>query len=98
MKNIVTCPYFFFFYLCVDTPPYTIFVVSGIQLDDASTETRLLLRNASLATSGRYKCEVSGGPPRSVQYSTVQYSTVQYSIVQYSTVQYRTVQYSIQYL
>ena len=66
---------FFFYHLRVDTPPYTIFVVSGIQLDDASTETRLLLRNASLATSGRYKCEVSGGPPRSVQYSTVQYST-----------------------
>ena len=47
-----------------DTPPYTIFLVSGISVDDLSSPTNIILKNTSLDTSGQYKCEVSGGPPR----------------------------------
>ena len=47
-----------------ESPPYTIFLLSGISVDDVSTPTHIILKNVSLLTSGRYKCEVSGGPPR----------------------------------
>ena len=33
-------------------------------MDDLSSPTHIILNNISLSTSGRYKCEVSGGPPR----------------------------------
>ena len=33
-------------------------------MDDLSSPTHIILNNISLATSGSYKCEVSGGPPR----------------------------------
>ena len=49
---------------CPDSPPYTLFVLSGLTVDDLSSPTHIILNNISLATSGRYKCEVSGGPPR----------------------------------
>ena len=47
-----------------ESPPYTIFLLSGISVDDVSTPTHIILKNVSLLTSGQYKCEVSGGPPR----------------------------------
>ena len=47
-----------------DSPPYTIFLVPGIEVDDMSTPTNIVLKNVSLDTSGQYKCEVSAGPPR----------------------------------
>ena len=49
---------------CLDSPPYTLFLLSGLVVDDLSSPTHIILNNISLATSGRYKCEVSGGPPR----------------------------------
>ena len=48
----------------LDSPPYTLFLLSGLVVDDLSSPTHIILNNISLATSGRYKCEVSGGPPR----------------------------------
>lgn len=47
-----------------DSPPYTIFLVPGIEVDDLSSPTNIILANVSLLTSGTYKCEMSEGPPR----------------------------------
>ena len=51
-----------------DVPPYTIFLLPGISVHDQASPSSLILQNVSLATSGRFKCEVSGGPPRSVDW------------------------------
>ena len=47
-----------------DSPPFTIFLVAGISVSDLSTPTNIILSNVSLETGGKFKCEVSGGPPR----------------------------------
>ena len=47
-----------------DVPPYTIFLLPGITVHDQASPTAMILQNVSLATSGKYKCEISGGPPR----------------------------------
>lgn len=54
----------FFRYIPTDSPPYTIFLVPGIEVDDLSTPTNIILTNVSLLTSGTFKCEISGGTPR----------------------------------
>ena len=48
----------------LDVPPYTIFLLPGITVHDQASPTALILQNVSLRTSGSYKCELSGGPPR----------------------------------
>ena len=60
-ENVTQCTHLSSF---SESPPYTIFLLSGISVDDVSTPTHIILKNVSLLTSGRYKCEVSGGPPR----------------------------------
>ena len=49
----------------LDVPPYTIFLLTGLTVHDQASPTAMILQNVSLATSGRFKCEISGGPPRS---------------------------------
>ena len=52
-------------YNCVlESPPVTIFLISGISVDDLSSPTNIIIKNVSLSSSGSVKCEVSAGPPR----------------------------------
>ena len=51
-------------YAMLDVPPYTIFLLTGLTVHDQASPTAMILQNVSLATSGKYKCEISGGPPR----------------------------------
>ena len=58
----------------LDVPPYTIFLLPGLTVHDQASPTNMILQNISLATSGMFKCEISGGPPRSHIYHTTQTS------------------------
>ena len=55
----------------LDLPPYTIFLLTGLTVHDQASPTNMILQNVSLATSGRFKCEISGGPPRFLTDETV---------------------------
>jgi len=54
----------FYRYQPSDNPPIRIFSMQGLKVDDLSSQTHLRVENVSLESSGSFKCEVSGGPPR----------------------------------
>lgn len=54
----------FYRYQPSEDPPIRIFPLRGLIVDDFSSKTHLLVKNVSLETSGKFRCEVSGGPPR----------------------------------
>ena len=44
--------------------PITTYFVRGVRVSESSSPTLLIIKNVSAETSGVFKCEVSGGPPR----------------------------------
>jgi len=54
----------FYRYIPTDTPDTTVFPYPGIYVDEyRSSETRIILRKVDLATTGMFRCEVSGEAP-----------------------------------
>ncbi|XP_023321851.1 uncharacterized protein LOC111696475 [Eurytemora carolleeae] len=62
----------FFRYVPNESPSITVFVQNGTKTSEISTPTHIVLESVTPASSGSYKCEVSGGPPR---YTTAARST-----------------------
>ncbi|XP_055614082.1 uncharacterized protein LOC129760466, partial [Uranotaenia lowii] len=54
----------FYRYVPRDNPPAQIFLLTGVSVYlQNSTANRIVLNNVTLATSGRYRCEVSAEAP-----------------------------------
>ncbi|XP_023339970.1 uncharacterized protein LOC111710153 [Eurytemora carolleeae] len=53
-----------FFRYQQDKNSTSIYPLDGLNVDDYSSKTHILVKNVSLATSGNFKCEISGGGPR----------------------------------
>ncbi|XP_042876700.1 uncharacterized protein LOC122256228 [Penaeus japonicus] len=54
----------FFRYVPADTPPIQVFDLPGVHVDrDKSNDRKVTLKEVSLKTSGKYKCEVSAEAP-----------------------------------
>jgi len=54
----------FYRYEPLKDPEIRIYPLEGLTVDNLSPHTHILVKNVSLETSGKFRCEVSGGAPR----------------------------------